>query len=192
MELTYDPGVITMPDQETFARVWQRVMPDQSRSPIQPNTPPPSPSPRQPSAPELRKAPPPTPLSETALLEQLMDQTALAAQHYQALARRPNSHTARSLSRCAAACQQQLRRLSAAYFLISAARYQPWHGRLHPTPPSMDMALREQFLREQRQGTALRAAIGETNDPCLGKLCTELAGESDARCDILRGLLEQM
>lgn len=245
MELTYDPMGIPAEfpalDQETFARVWSRVMPDESLSPIKPNVDQPAmPSPARsmtPTAPEASgrttpimdsenpprpmgvmppKAPPqpvtpalpavPIPSNPPSVpdvclgpqcipwvprLEELMDETLSAGQTYQSLARRASSRMNRSLSRCVIDCQRQLRRLSAAHFLITAARYQPRHSPL-PAAAAMDMALRERFLAEQGHGAALRRAAAETNDPWLDKLYTELAGESNARCEILRGLLEQM
>lgn len=242
MDLNYDPMGIPAEfpalDQETFARVWSRVMPDESLSPIVPNAsqqavprpvqpaapmPPEAPSrtlpimnsdnparpmptippkaPVQPAVPALPAVPvqPAAPepclgpqcMSYVPRLEELMDQTLSSGQAYQSLARRASNRVSRGLSRCVADCQRQLRRLSAAHFLITAARYQPQHSPL-PSTAAMDMALRERFLAEQGHSAALRRAAAETNDPWLDKLYAELAGESDARCEILRGLLEQM
>ena len=109
-------------DPEVFARVWSRVMPDQALSPIQPALP----ALRSPA----QTAPAPSCLGEGSAryvpqLEALMDQLHAALGSVRQLARRGGGRASRLLASLAADQQRQLRRLSAAYFLITGRRYAP-------------------------------------------------------------------
>ena len=116
-------------DPEVFARVWSRVMPDQALSPIQPALP----ALRSPA----QTAPAPSCLGEGSAryvpqLEALMDQLHAALGSVRQLARRGGGRASRLLASLAADQQRQLRRLSAAYFLITGRRYAP------KGPPPLD------------------------------------------------------
>ena len=109
-------------DPEVFARVWSRVMPDQALSPIQPALP----ALRSPA----QTAPAPSCLGEGSAryvpqLEALMDQLHAALGSVRQLARRGGGRASRLLASLAADQQRQLRRLSAAYFLITGRLYAP-------------------------------------------------------------------
>ena len=119
-------------DPEVFARVWSRVMPDQALSPIQPALP----ALRSPA----QTAPAPSCLGEGSAryvpqLEALMDQLHAALGSVRQLARRGGGRASRLLASLAADQQRQLRRLSAAYFLITGRRWRTSRTRPSPTPP---------------------------------------------------------
>ena len=130
-------------DPEVFARVWSRVMPDQALSPIQPALP----ALRSPalaaSAPE--PSPAPSCLGEGSAryapqLEALMDQLHTALSSVRQLARRGGGRAARLLASLATDQQRQLRRLAAAYFLITGRRYAPkGQGSCYFGPPSTSL-----------------------------------------------------
>ena len=95
-------------DPEVFARVWSRVMPDQTLSPIQPALP----ALRSPA----QTAPAPSCLGEGSAryvpqLEALMDQLHAALGSVRQLARRGGGRASRLLASLAADQQRQLRRL---------------------------------------------------------------------------------
>ncbi|SCH54196.1 Uncharacterised protein [uncultured Clostridium sp.] len=108
----------------------------------------------------------------------------------QALVRRGGS-CSRSLSCLAADHRRALRQLSAAYFLITGQRYRP------PTPSvvinaSLPLALRDQFVWEQRWERANQQAAETTSDACLKELYQELAQDGVLHAATIRSLLEQM
>ena len=130
-------------DPEVFARVWSRVMPDQALSPIQPALP----ALRSPA----QTAPAPSCLGEGSAryvpqLEALMDQLHAALGSVRQLARRGGGRASRLLASLAADQQRQLRRLSAAYFLITGRRYAPKGQGAAPSGP-LSSALRTLFSR---------------------------------------------
>ena len=128
-------------DQDTFQRVWRRVMPDQDLSPIQPTVPafsPDSPGTPETPTPPVSPCPPQTsppaclcPDSESyaPCLEQLMEDTCALSRAYQNTARRCGGRTARLLSSLLPSLGQDHRRLCAAYFLITGERYTPVRSR---------------------------------------------------------------
>ena len=133
-------------DPEVFARVWSRVMPDQALSPIQPALP----ALRSPA----QTAPAPSCLGEGSAryvpqLEALMDQLHAALGSVRQLARRGGGRASRLLASLAADQQRQLRRLSAAYFLITGRRYAPKGQGAAPSGP-LSSALRTLFQQAQQ------------------------------------------
>ncbi len=130
-----DPSFSLQPfDPEVFQRVWNRVMPDQDRSPIamdapsQPAVPALSPAPEQP--PETAPQVPLTCLGEgsrpyTQAIRDMMDQTRGFLRSLQTLSRRSGSRAARVLSGIAGDLRREERRLSTAHFLITGERYSP-------------------------------------------------------------------
>ena len=140
------PGnTINSVDPATFQRVWNRVMPDQSLSPIEMDTiePVPPEQPIQPIQPiqppetiqpiePVEPAPPEVPdlpdLPEppsVQLLPALMDQLYAAWQRSQCLTRQTSGSVNRVFANSAEEQRRGLKRLSAAYFLQSGQWYTP-------------------------------------------------------------------
>ena len=132
-------------DQETFERVWRRVMPE-SRPDcpiVLPAEPAASPAVREapPALPAVAaSAPPDRPVAgeehnvpclgaASAIyggqLQQFVDRTLADWRSYQALSRRAQGNSGRILSAIAADQRRHAKRLSTAYFLISGVRYWP-------------------------------------------------------------------
>lgn len=127
---------------------------------------------------------------EEQTLASLMDLVKEGVFIAQALVRRGGS-CSRSLSCLAADHRRALRQLSAAYFLITGQRYHP------PTPSvvinaSLPLALRDQFVWEQRWERANQQAAETTSDACLKELYQELAQDGVLHAATIRSLLEQM
>jgi len=201
MEQQYDLSELIrqQPGPEVFKRVWDRVMPDQKDSPLVL-----SPLPREESpvfAPQPACAPEtaPTPAPEepalclgessqgdVEALTELMVQARENLSAGQALARRSGG---RSLSALAADHRRALRQLSAARFLITGKPFRP-EGRAAALPASFPLALREQFVREQRWERACQAAARSAADPCLRELYRELAQDGALHAGEIRSLLE--
>lgn len=205
-------------DPEVFRRVWARVMPDQSHSPLvvqgapmpgkgpgtaHPAAPvkgrgtPSSPTPgagrrmNQSQAPMVGKGMPTAPPAEEPgrALGQLMDLAREGAEQSAALARRAGNRE-RGLSALAEDHRQGLRRLSALYFLTTGQHRQPRAAPPVTTSP-LDLALREQFLWEGRWRAACLEAA-EQDPESAGELCRELAQEAELHRRIIRGILERM
>ena len=176
-------------DPEVFARVWSRVMPDQALSPIQPALP----ALRSPA----QTAPAPSCLGEGSAryvpqLEALMDQLHAALGSVRQLARRGGGRAARLLASLAADQQRQLRRLAAAYFLITGRRYAPKGQGALPSGP-LSSALRTLFQQAQ-QCAAQAAALARTaaDDPCLSRLLEDIQDEAQSHAAQIRVLLEDL
>ena len=218
-------------DPETFRRVWQRVMPDQTESPLAveggseaglPDTARPavptqtgetgeetgeesrpglSPVPACPqegeSAPRVCQGTPPQCLGEssageTARLEELMGMARRGLLSGQLLARRGGNACARNALRSLADDHRYaLRRLSAAYFLITGRRYRPCCS-APALPADLCLALREQFQWERRWAFCADQGAQAAQDPCLKELYQELAREGACHAGAIRSLLEQM
>ena len=176
-------------DPEVFARVWSRVMPDQALSPIQPALP----ALRSPA----QTAPAPSCLGEGSAryvpqLEALMDQLHAALGSVRQLARRGGGRASRLLASLAADQQRQLRRLSAAYFLITGRRYAPKGQGAAPSGP-LSSALRTLF--QQAQQCAAQAAVlawTVSDDPCLSRLLEDIQDEAQSHAAQIRVLLEEL
>ena len=176
-------------DPEVFARVWSRVMPNQALSPIQPALP----ALRSPA----QTAPAPSCLGEGSAryvpqLEALMDQLHAALGSVRQLARRGGGRASRLLASLAADQQRQLRRLSAAYFLITGRRYAPKGQGAAPSGP-LSSALRTLF--QQAQQCAAQAAVlarRVSDDPCLSRLLEDIQDEAQSHAAQIRVLLEEL
>ena len=169
-------------DPEVFARVWSRVMPDQALSPIQPALP----ALRSPA----QTAPAPSCLGEGSAryvpqLEALMDQLHAALGSVRQLARRGGGRASRLLASLAADQQRQLRRLSAAYFLITGRRYAPKGQGAAPSGP-LSSALRTLF----QQAAVLARTVSD--DPCLSRLLEDIQDEAQSHAAQIRVLLEEL
>ena len=238
-------------DPETFQRVWDRVMPNQTGPraredaspsipdtsvPAEPSLPPtqvppadtpsdlpPVPTcaadttpdlpavpdcPAQPDCPACPECPtcPDTPgpapeapalclgeasQGDSQRLEALMVLARERAAVGQTLARRTSGACARTLSSLARGHRLALRRLSAAYFLITGKRYVPKCS-APSLPSSLALALRQQFGWEQQWEQKNSQAAQATSDPCLKELYSELAQEGAFHAGCIRSILEQM
>ena len=225
-------------DEDTFRRVWDRVMPDQAASPIAvgkgeaelPETALPGAAAEALQVPETAQAPqtespedqapqpdlPEVPAcqekggeeclctgepelclgekssADSRRLEELMSMAQRGMRSGRLLSGRACGSCARmSMGELAGDHRQALRRLSAAYFLITGKRFHP----CCPSPElpgSFGLALREQFMWEQRWEHCNRQAAEHTQDPCLKALYEELAQEGRLHAGAIRSLLEQM
>lgn len=109
----------------------------------------------------------------------------------QAIARRASGSCARTMNSLAADHRQAVRRLSAAHFLITGQRFKPSCPAVS-LPSTVPLALREQFIWEQRWEQCNHQAAHDTSDPCLEALYQELAQEGAFHAGTIRSLLEQM
>ena len=170
-----------MPDEQTFRRVWQRVMPDESISPIVLGRPgehggrpePPRPGPQRPDRPG----------GDEGLLRQMLENTdrglfALGS----AVRRQPG---ARGLWESMNDSAAQLR---SAWFLLTGRRWRPGvrdAGRNMP----VGQLLREQYLRELELSRLYRVGQGEFREEDLRELMPELELASRQRRGMIRRLL---
>ena len=196
-----DPKLSLQPfDPEVFQRVWNRVMPNQDRSPIaidapsQPAVPALSPAPEQP--PETAPQVPLTCLGEgsrpyTQAIRDMTDQTRGFLRSLQALSRRSGSRAARVLSGIAGDLRREERRLSTAHFLITGERYAPSQTGTGPSG-SLAQALRTLFQQFHQRAAQARAAAQEMGDPCLQQLFQDLGEDAEFYAQRLRALLEEM
>ena len=196
-----DPKLSLQPfDPEVFQRVWNRVMPDQDRSPIamdapaQPAVPALSPAPEQP--PETAPQVPLTCLGEgsrpyTQAIRDMMDQTRGFLRSLQSLSRRSGSRAARVLSGIAGDLRREERRLSTAHFLITGERYSPSQTGAVPSGP-LPLALRALFQQLHQRAAQARAAAQGMGDPCLQQLFPDLGEDAEFYAQRLRALLEGM
>ncbi len=181
-------------DQELFRRVWQRVMPQpDAASPIV-LSPPPESAPPDTSREEL---PAPSPAPEDAAFSALVQEMAAReqtfARRYQALARRLRGEASRSAHILAGQAQQNARRLSAVYFLLTGIRS------LAPLPPSRlspgeDPAalIRRSFAEAQAAEASYRAASDSCPSPFLAALFHTLSQSHAAHQQQLITLLTQL
>lgn len=183
-----------MPDRETFERVWRRVMPDQSSSPISlsPPAPPQAPAPSDssaPSAPSVLSAPS-TPGGEADLLALLMEQALQECAALQQLARQ-SPCGGRRLSALASDCRSSYRHLAAARFLLTGKSFQPLP--LHTSPPSsVPLSIRERYLAARQTQALCARGAAQTQDSILRDLLNQQALEAEGRADQLLTLLEQL
>lgn len=196
-----DPKLSLQPfDPEVFQRVWNRVMPDQDRSPIamdapaHPAVPALSPAPEQP--PETAPQVPLACLGEgsrpyTQAIRDMMDQTRGFLRSLQALSRRSGSRAARVLSGIAGDLRREERRLSTAHFLITGERYSPSQTGAAPSGP-LPLALRTLFQQLHQRAVQARAAAQGMGDPCLQQLFQDLGEDAEFYAQRLRALLEGM
>lgn len=196
-----DPKLSLQPfDPEVFQRVWNRVMPDQDRSPIamdapsQPAVPALSPAPEQP--PETAPQVPLTCLGEgsrpyTQAIRDMMDQTRGFLRSLQSLSRRSGSRAARVLSGIAGDLRREERRLSTAHFLITGERYSPSQTGAVPSGP-LPLDLRTLFQQLHQRAAQARAAAQGMGDPCLQQLFQDLAEDAEFYAQRLRALLEEI
>lgn len=169
-----------MPDAETFRRVWQRVMPDESASPLvvhrpgeQPNGPPPRPMPQ----------PPERPGGDEALLRQMLEEMDRGLLEVGVVVRRQPG--ARGLWESLNRSVSQLR---SAWFLLTGRRWLP-RGREPGRNVPTGLLLREQYLRELELSRLYRAGEKEFRAEDLREMMPEQEQESRRRRGMIRTLL---
>ena len=197
-------------DPATFQRVWNRVMPDQSLSPIEMDTIEPVP-PEQPIQPPetiqpiepVESAPPEVPdlpdLPEppsVQLLPALMDQLYAAWQRSQCLTRQTSGSVNRVFANSAEEQRRGLKRLSAAYFLQSGQWYTPGrtqnNARMGQSRTGgLPNLLRERYQWERQWEQTCRQAAQAVQDEAVRSLLNWLAQEAAGRAGQIRTLLEQ-
>jgi len=190
-------------DHDAFQRVWRRVMPeDRPDCPFTLEDP--APSPEAPPAPiyplpQESRAQTPGPSGPVVCLgadnaaalpalDRFLALTAEALRAYRAMAQRRRGSLPAALAQ---AKRQQLRRLSAARFLIAGTPYAVPAGEKPRTMP-LALALRERYQAEQRSAVELFAAANATADPCLIDLYRALGLENQTHAGQLREWLERM
>ena len=170
-----------MPDEETFRRVWQRVMPDESASPIavhrlgeQSRPPmPPRPAPQRPVRPG----------GDEDLLRQMLEETDRGLSAVGTIIRRQPG--ARGLWESLNSSAAQLR---SAWFLLTGNRWMP--GRPEPgRNMPVGQVLREQYLRELELSRLYRMGEKEFRGEDLRELMPELEQASRRRRGMIRTLL---
>lgn len=186
-------------DANTFQRVWNRVMPDQSLSPIEMDTiePVQPAQPEQPLQPDQPEVPELPPAVQVQLLPDLMDQLCAAWQRSQCLVRQTTGSVNRTFANAAEEQRRGLKRLSAAWFLQSGQWYTP--GRNPGTGSrtgqgrvsGLSNVLRERYLWERQWEQTCRQAAQNAQDEALRSLLNCLAQEAAGRASQIRGLLEQ-
>lgn len=182
-------------DPEVFQRVWQRVMPDQSHSPIVVEPPLPA------AVPALSPVPKNTPqhpeclgegsLSWAQTLQALMDETQSLSWALQRFSRRYPGRASRVFSGLSARLSREGRRLSAAYFLITGERYAPRQSAA-PLNGPLDQGVRALFQLFRRRAAQLQGTSQMVEDPCLKQLLQELEDQAEASARQLRSLLEEL
>lgn len=203
-------------DPAMFQRVWNRVMPDQSLSPIEMDTiePVPPEQPIQPIQPiqppetiqpiePVEPAPPEVPdlpdLPEppsVQLLPALMDQLYAAWQRSQCLTRQTSGSVNRVFANSAEEQRRGLKRLSAAYFLQSGQWYTPGrtqnNARMGQSRTGgLPNLLRERYQWERQWEQTCRQAAQAVQDEAVRSLLNCLAQEAAGRAGQIRTLLEQ-
>lgn len=203
-------------DPATFQRVWNRVMPDQSLSPIEMDTiepvPPEQPiqpiqppeaiqpiEPVEPAPPEVPDLPDLPDLPEppsVQLLPALMDQLYAAWQRSQCLTRQTSGSVNRVFANSAEEQRRGLKRLSAAYFLQSGQWYTPGrtqnNARMGQSRTGgLPNLLRERYQWERQWEQTCRQAAQAVQDEAVRSLLNCLAQEAAGRAGQIRTLLEQ-
>ena len=130
-------------------------------------------------------------LEDSQRLEMLMTQAKAGALAGRVLVRRSNGSCRQALSALACDHRLALRRLGAAYFLITGKRYSPKCS-APCLPSTLPLALRYQFGWEQQWEQQNCQAAQATSDRCLKELYLELAQEGAFHAGTIRSILEQM
>lgn len=191
---TADGLNMPLPDQETFDRVWRRVMPDQEHSPVAVNAPEPSasaPAQAQPEEePSAQTGEKETSSPDETLLQGLMELAQEGMGGAQAIFRRTGSRT-RQLSDLAADHRRALRQLATLYFLLTGRRFRP-KAAAPVRGGELPAALREQFLWERDWVRACLEGAERAQDRALQELCQELAQDGALHGRAIRAMLERM
>lgn len=167
-----------LPDPEAFARVWQRVMPDQSHSPLVLCPPADAVSSR--STPEN---------DGNAPLYELLHELSESILDCRKYARRGGT-AGRTLSTLAADQSRSLRPLSALWFLRTGTPFSPDHPPEKTLLPLPDFLRHEYQLCRRFQQTCTTLLDGET-DPCFLKILLDFQADSCRQAELLCTLLIQ-
>ena len=181
-------------DPEVFQRVWDRVMPDQTHSPIEVERPAAVPAVSLPSPLEEPPRAGTACLGESSrgevpALERWMEDTQELLYTLASLSRRTQGRASRTLGALAQQLRQEQRRLSAAHFLITGNRYSPIRRGESLSGP-LDHSLRTLFQAFRRRAALARSAAGETEDLCLSQLFQDLGDLAERYSGWVRSLLE--
>ena len=181
-------------DPEVFQRVWDRVMPDQTHSPIEVERPAAVPAVSLPSPLEEPPRAGTACLGESSrgevpALERWMEDTQELLYTLASLSRRTQGRASRTLGALAQQLRREQRRLSAAHFLITGNRYSPIRRGESLSGP-LDQALRTLFQRFRRRADAAQSAAGAVADSCLSQLFAELGDQAEQSGYRLWRLLE--
>ena len=204
---------LSVPDQATFDRVWNRVMAQPDLVPgtvpesVMPATPQTNlPAPMLPQTPQ-RPAPvsagpglePPTEydvsclgassMQYAPLLQKMMDDAYAGWNTYRSLVRQAQGMSARQLRALAEDQQRLVRQLGAVYFLLTGERFAHSGPMSAPSAP-LNSTLREMFVQEQHWRRAYVQAMHQVEDPCLSLLFDELADKTQLHMDAIRRILE--
>lgn len=169
-----------VPDAEMFARVWKRVMPDESGSPIVVH--PPEGERKEPKPPQS----PPKPVKEERewLREMLTEMEAGSARLGEILRRDPGAWPlGDSMGKSTA-------QLKGAWFLLTGERWRNT-GRRQSVGGSMEALLREQYLRELRFSELCREAEEHLRRGDLAEIVSEQEAASSRRRRMLRHMLAE-
>lgn len=124
-------------------------------------------------------------------LREMMDGAQMGWRSYRGLARRTVGGASRILNALAAEQRRGLQRLAASYFLITGEHYRPIDAEPARISP-LAMALREEFLQEQKWQRTYQWAAAQCGDPCLAGQYRELEEQARDHAAAIRQLLEQM
>jgi len=168
-----------VPDEETFRRVWQRVMGDREDSPIAVHRPDRGPRPPERPRPPQR----PEPVKDEGLLRQILEEMDGAMGRVMTIARRQPGAGA-----LADSVRRSLSRARSAWFLLTGRRWESRPAGTLPMRPVGEL-LREQYLWELNFSRLCRDAAQRDRSEELRELGEELEQESRRRRRMIRNLL---
>lgn len=171
-------------DAEQFARVWNRVTPEEipgSAVQLVVHEPPPVLEPRLPLGEDSEE--------EGDALRRYIVRELQGWKSFLALAGSGAGST--PLKSCGAEELRHAKRLSAAYFLISGVRYLPVEQAAGNRWSSREQGLRAMFQASQRAELDYRRAAEKTADPALSSLYLELSREEAIHLSRIRLVLEE-
>ena len=167
-----------VPDVETFARVWKRVMPDENMSPIVVHHPP--------AAKQLNPVPPPPkpePRHDEVRLRELLEQMEEGMAGVDEILRRDGGAWPLRES-----IQKSAAQLRAAWMLLTGRRWQGGRKR-YPVPGRMEALLREQYLWELRFAQLCKEAAEQINAADAAEIMHGQEEASRRRRTMLRHML---
>ena len=180
---------LPLPDRETFERVWRRVMPDQSRSPVAVD----GPEAHGTEAAEGEAEPRPAVQRQRdeVLLTELMEMAWSGMSSAQALVRRMGNR-GRQLSELPGDHQRAVRQLSAFYFILTGRPSPVRGGAASQETRPLPQALRAQYRWEREWAEACLRGSRRAEDGEICALLEELAQDGLLHSRTIRGVLERM
>ena len=175
---------LPLPDRETFERVWRRVMPDQSLSPVAVD----GLEARGTEAAEGEAAsrPPIQPQRDEALLTELLEMA------WSGMSSAQMGNRARQLSELPGDHQRAVRQLSAFYFLLTGRPSPVRGGAASQETRPLPQALRAQYRWEREWAEACLRGSRRAEDGEICALLEELAQDGLLHSRTIRGVLERM